>query len=1052
MPPTAAAADRNLTTTNHVPPPKTDNDMSTHITHHTFLGRTAIAMLLAMMTIATAWADDQYEGNWYYKKTADNFALITGFKGTTATKITIAIPETLGGMSVIGFKDFTFEKDEFTSLETIEFPANTLITTIPADFARGCASLIKVDIVGNTSSNIYSLPASITTIGAGAFAGTNINQLTMPNVTDIGGSTATGGVGAFEGCNNLYRVTIGQAATIDDDAFANINRDQLCRITYNGPLANWSYKAYRRSPNVVVFCNDGSCGWAGDTGTENCVYWTRDANNNVLFACDDAEAYRQRPKAQAQLNISWMTMPDGTSEPTMTTLTMRNVYTTGVWNAPKPLQTVNLQEGVTAIDVGAFENIPTLTSVSMTADVTLIKSAAFKGCTSLKDLYFWGTKHQWENEVGKVTNWKENVSSDFQVHYRCTATFNMQSHGTAPEAQAVWNGEAVAQPTTPTAQGYQFGGWYTDAACTNAYNFDTPLADNITLYAQWTALTNTISFDTGGKGTEVSAQTLTSGETVAVPALQSYHDADGKDYGIEGWYTDADRLQRYDFSTPVDHSMTLYAKWAEAEATAIFNVTGGNHGTVTLTNAWGGTLNAGGKLIAGRYTLTVTPQSGYNFSGSYRLQKRVTQLEHISTFNGSSEQFFMVNLTDDDVMVDVSFITQPVVSVNVTTDGTATAGSYSFTDGLGNDYAAGGVLQHVIDPNDPMAPSAYYLTLTNKTPGNVNTGCAVTIVNNGVTSIRILTDFNSSYEFAPYGNIAIELFFYDKTAGVMALLDDDSTQPAGSKNADLISDANGKRRMVTLSGRTLYRDGGWNTLCLPFDVKIEGSALDKTGVTLMELDTETGGFDNGTLCLNFKVVSPSGGQGGLIEAGKPYVIKWAKPKTYDQNPSDYDITNPLFSGVTIKSAAPTAVTSHDGTVGFVGNYSPVSLSANADALYLGDSNTLYYPSQEMTLNGFRAFFQLGNSLTTSSRGDVNDDGETSISDVVYVVNYLLDNDDTHFVVANADVDRSDSIDIDDAAALVDLILDGTNKHILKNVVFNIDNTPRYGGAGSSGAK
>ena len=27
---------------------------------------------------------------------------------------------------------------------------------------------------------------------------------------------------------------------------------------------------------------------------------------------------------------------------------------------------------------------------------------------------------------------------------------------------------------------------------------------------------------------------------------------------------------------------------------------------------------------------------------------------------------------------------------------------------------------------------------------------------------------------------------------------------------------------VTLSGRTLYKDGAWNTLCLPFDVTVAG--------------------------------------------------------------------------------------------------------------------------------------------------------------------------------------------------------------------------------------
>jgi hypothetical protein len=41
---------------------------------------------------------------------------------------------------------------------------------------------------------------------------------------------------------------------------------------------------------------------------------------------------------------------------------------------------------------------------------------------------------------------------------------------------------------------------------------------------------------------------------------------------------------------------------------------------------------------------------------------------------------------------------------------------------------------------------------------------------------------------------------------------------------------------VMLTGRKLYKDDSWNTLCLPFDVVLEGSALD--GATLKELDVD----------------------------------------------------------------------------------------------------------------------------------------------------------------------------------------------------------------------
>jgi|GEM_PF-2596202 len=73
-----------------------------------------------------------------------------------------------------------------------------------------------------------------------------------------------------------------------------------------------------------------------------------------------------------------------------------------------------------------------------------------------------------------------------------TVSFNANGHGTAPENQCITDGEKASQPTAPTATGYTFGGWYTEAGCTNAWDFaNDVVTSDITLYAQWTANTNT---------------------------------------------------------------------------------------------------------------------------------------------------------------------------------------------------------------------------------------------------------------------------------------------------------------------------------------------------------------------------------------------------------------------------------------------------------------------------------------------------------------------------------------------------------------------------------
>ena len=65
-------------------------------------------------------------------------------------------------------------------------------------------------------------------------------------------------------------------------------------------------------------------------------------------------------------------------------------------------------------------------------------------------------------------------------------TFNSMG-GSAVEAVVVADGQTVAQPEAPVMEGYTFAGWYTDENCTTAYDFDTAVTADITLYAKWTA-------------------------------------------------------------------------------------------------------------------------------------------------------------------------------------------------------------------------------------------------------------------------------------------------------------------------------------------------------------------------------------------------------------------------------------------------------------------------------------------------------------------------------------------------------------------------------------
>jgi hypothetical protein len=136
----------------------------------------------------------------------------------------------------------------------------------------------------------------------------------------------------------------------------------------------------------------------------------------------------------------------------------------------------------------------------------------------------------------------------------------------------------------------------------------------------------------------------------------------------------------------------------------------------------------------------------------------------------------------------------------------------------------------------------------------------------------------------------------------------------------------------------------------------------------------TGATVNGTtVTLSFSEVAS-------IEAGKPYIVKWA---------SGDDITDPEFTGVTISSSTPEGVTFSDVT--FQGTYEPIQLTKDDPSnLYLGGDNKLYYPVTDAaaTLNAFRAWFKItdGSGARMNYVVDLGDGEATAITTTTAVDN------------------------------------------------------------------
>ena len=157
--------------------------------------------------------------------------------------------------------------------------------------------------------------------------------------------------------------------------------------------------------------------------------------------------------------------------------------------------------------------------------------------------------------------------------------------------------------------------------------------------------------------------------------------------------------------------------------------------------------------------------------------------------------------------------------------------------------------------------------------------------------------------------------------------------------------------------RTLYQDGFFNTICLPFTVTIANSPLD---------GCELYAFNGATVVGDVLQVDIEQVTTGQLTAGVPYLIRWSNTGEI--------ITYLLFESVTWgtgdDASSSGAIDQSSGVV-FHGFYGKNHITDNTTGegenkthynFFLGANNTLYWPTDggnaESKMKGFRAHFYI----------------------------------------------------------------------------------------------
>lgn len=113
--------------------------------------------------------------------------------------------------------------------------------------------------------------------------------------------------------------------------------------------------------------------------------------------------------------------------------------------------------------------------------------------------------------------------------------------------------------TQLSCDGYNFVGWYTDAALTIPATINTLVENGMTLYAKWTQIAFNVTYEENLLGvTSVTDLTKVNKLPDTLPTLP-----DTGNYTFGGWYTDAALTTAATAGATITSDTTLYAKWTK---------------------------------------------------------------------------------------------------------------------------------------------------------------------------------------------------------------------------------------------------------------------------------------------------------------------------------------------------------------------------------------------------------------------------------------------------------------------------------------------------------
>ena len=440
------------------------------------------------------------------------------------------------------------------------------------------------DAVVNIPSEINGTP--VTTIGNAAFRDSSVTSVTIPaSVTEIGAN-------AFAGCTNLTSVTYGGDWSNLTIQSGNPAVEDAAKDAANEQLFDFEFILNNTAVVVISY-----------KGTAADVTIPSRYKGIPVTAIDHAAFHNSSAVTSVTIPDSVTAIPDYAFGfcSQLTNISIPNSVTFigfSAFNSCTSLKSITLPSSLSTIQSYAFYNCGNLKTIRIPVSVTSIGNYAFDVCPSLMTVTYPGSKTQWDDNITKGSN--NDVLENNLICAKLEATFTADGT-TFAQPQTINRGEKFTKPAEPPKENHTFAGWY-NGDDEFKFDDDTTNAPNVlNLVAKWDINKYTVQFVSEHGSFE--DQTIEHGKPIDTDKLTP---PIVEGFTFDGWYADKAHETKFDFNTQITSDTKVYAKWTAKDYEVSF-ITEHGDAPDSQNVKYNGTADDPGKLT----------EEGYTFIGWY---------------------------------------------------------------------------------------------------------------------------------------------------------------------------------------------------------------------------------------------------------------------------------------------------------------------------------------------------------------------------------------------------------------------------------------------------